>query len=397
MPPRRTLAPRIRRDKVVLRVIGRSEILLAEIRRQAAEDLDLDIRFELVDGLAASQRATTRPDSFDVYHQGHTVDLIWTARSIRPIDLRRIPAWSEVAQLAELGEGERRIFHDVFEQVYVQEDGRLGGRPTERASMLPAIHGVDAPGYLPIVRAELAAGEADSWAWLLDDRWRGRVALLSDASLGMIEAALAAEASGLAEFRSMANLSIEEIDAIVGILIAKKRAGHFRALWETYDEAVALMEKGEVAIQSIFSPTVIELQRRGVAVRTAVPSEGYRGWHSDLCISARAQGATLDAAYAYLNWWMEGAAGAMLARQGYYASTRERARRYLSVGEWEYWYEGKPASQELAGADGRGGIAVGSLRDGGSYFARMSGVRVWNTFMDEHNYLTRRWNDFLAA
>nr|WP_246870885.1 hypothetical protein [Pantoea ananatis] len=42
-------------------------------------------------------------------------------------------------------------------------------------------------------------------------------------------------------------------------------------------------------------------------------------------------------------------------------------------------------------------IPQGEVRDGGSYDARMSHIAVWNAVMDEHNYLTRRWQDFLRA
>ncbi len=144
--------------------------------------------------------------------------------------------------------------------------------------------------------------------------------MLRDPTLGMIEAALAVEGAGILKFGDIANLSIEEIDAIIAILKEKKRSGHFRGLWETYEDAAKLMERGGVVVQSIFSPAIIKLRRSGLDVASAIPVEGTRGWRSDLCLSARASGEALEAAYAYLNWWLEGAPGAILARQGYYMS-----------------------------------------------------------------------------
>ncbi len=386
-----------RRKHLTLRVLGRREILLKPIRERAAADLGFDIEFESVDGIEGIQRAVIRPESFDIYHQWHTVDLIWTARSIQPIDVRRIPAWDEVERLANLHSGDRQICSDMFRQLYVQSDGRLGPQVTDRVSMVPTIHGMDGFGYLRSHRDEIMKGEPESWAWLLDDRWRGRVGLLRDPSLGMMEAALAADAAGLVHFEDITNLSIEEIDELVGILTEKKRLGHFRGLWETYEDAVRLMDRGGAAIQSIFSPAVTELRRRGIDVVCSTPAEGYRGWHSDLCISSRSTGAVLDAAYEYLNWWLEGWAGAVLARQGYYMSVREKIRRYLSADEWSYWYEGEPAAGDLPDPYGNVCVRAGERRDGGSYIERMSRVRVWNTFMDDHNYLARRWSEFLAA
>lgn len=99
----------------------------------------------------------------------------------------------------------------------------------------------------------------------------------------------------------------------------------------------------------------------------------------------------LDVAYDYLNWWISGWPGAVVARQGYYISTPERSRRYMTAAEWDYWYEGLPAREDLPGPDGSTRVKRGSVRSGGSYWQRANGIAVWNTTMDEHNYLVRRW------
>ena len=380
-----------------LRVLGRREILLEPVRRQAMHDLGFEIAFELVDGAEEIRQAVTRPESYDVYHQWHTVDLMWTASSIQPIEIARIEHWPEIERLARLSHHGATICDDLFRQLYVQDNGRLAARRTSRAAMLPTIHGADSLGYLATLREQLAPGEADSWRWLIDERWRGKVAMLRDPTLGMIEAALAIDAAGILKFGDLANLSIEEIDAIIAILKQKKRSGHFRGLWETYEDAARLMERGGVVVQSIFSPAIVKLRRAGLDVASAMPVEGTRGWRSDLCLSARASGEALEAAYAYLNWWLEGAPGAILARQGYYMSAREPTRRRLSPAEWDYWYEGKPAREDLPDPFGEVCVHAGEVRAGGGYVERMARVRVWNTIMDDHNYLARRWNEFLNA
>ena len=383
------------RAAVPLRVLGRGEFLLDPICEQASQDLGIPIEFELIDGIESLRRAVTRPDSFDVYHQWHTIDLIWTARTIQPIELSRIEAAADIREIALGVRG--RVRTAVFDRLYLQADGTLGATPTGRAALLPYIHGVDAFGYLDIARAELSPGEPDSWAWLLDKRWAGRVAILSDPCLGMIEAALAVEAAEGITFDDIGNLSVDEIDLVAGILIQKKKLGHFKGIWGNYAEAARLMQRGGVVVESIWAPAIARLRGEGVAVRSAVPVEGYRGWHSDLCISRSASGATLDAAYAYLNWWMNGRAGAALSRQGYYFVLPERARAHMSDAEWAYWYDGRPAANDLPDPYGRISIAAGSVREGGSHLERMAGARVWNAFMDEHTYLVRRWNEFLAA
>lgn len=217
-----------RKPDVSLRVLGRGEFLLDPICEQARRDLGIDIAFDLVDGMDGLQRAVTRPESFDVYHQWHTIDLIWTARTVQPIDLSRIEAAAEIKEVARGGRG--RVRTAVFDRLFLQPDGTLGDRPTDQAALLPAIHGVDAFGYLASARAEVAAEEPDSWAWLLDKRWAGRVAIMSDPCLGMIEAALAMEAAEGVTFDDIGNLSIEEIDLVADHLIRRKKLGHFKGI-----------------------------------------------------------------------------------------------------------------------------------------------------------------------
>ena len=117
-------------------------------------------------------------------------------------------------------------------------------------------------------------------------------------------------------------------------------------------ESADMMLGGRAAIQSMWSPGVSLIRRRGLLAREAIPQEGYRAWHGGLCLAAHLSGRMLDVAYEYLNWWLDGWAGAVVARQGYYMSVPQRVRKYLSAAEWNYWYEGEPASEDLAGPDG---------------------------------------------
>jgi putative spermidine/putrescine transport system substrate-binding protein len=380
-----------------LRVVGRSEVLPKPILERAAKDLGFDIEFALVDSVKGLQRVVTRPETFDVYHQWHTVDLIWTARAIQPIALSRIVRGEEIRASALARRGDARAIGSVFGQLFVQPTGVLSAQPSDHVSMLPLLHGVDAFGYLPQARDAFPRGAPASWGWLLDRRLHGRVAMMNDPVLGMIDAALAVEAAEGVTFGDIGNLTIEEIDLVADILLHKKKIGHFRTIWSNYQEAARAMSRGGVTLQSLFSPALALLRAEQVPVIYAVPREGYRGWHVDLCISAAAKDEQLDAAYAYLNWWMSGWAGAVVARQGYYFVLPDLVRSHLSEAEWDYWYDGKPAAEPLANPAGHPAVAVGSGREGGSHTERMSRVRVWNVFMDEHSYLVRRWREFLDA
>jgi len=85
-----------------------------------------------------------------------------------------------------------------------------------------------------------------------------------------------------------------------------------------------------------------------------------------------------------------------MSRQGYYISVPSAVQRVLGKDEWGYWYEGHAALRDLPGTDGRIVVRAGQVRSGGSYAARTSHIAVWNTTMDEHNYLVRRWTEFAS-
>ena len=379
-----------------LRVIGRSELVTQPIRDRAQQDLGFAIEFEMIDSIEGLQRVITRPDSFDLYHQWHTVDLMWTARCIQPIRLNRLTHGDEVLQAVRGRSGPSRIIDTVFDRLFVQPNGRLGPEPSDALSMLPLLHGVDSFAYGESLKALIDSQEPESWGWLLNPRLQGRVAMINDPVLGMIEAALAVEALRGAAFSDIGNLTLEEVDEVAEALITRKRLGHFKGFWNSFEDSARLMTRGAV-LSSVFSPAVSHLRARGAKVTVSTPLEGCRGWHADLCLSAACDGAQLDMAYAYLNWWMNGWAGASAARQGYYTTFPTRVRAHLDPGEWDYWYEGQPAAQPLCDPYGQIAVPAGHVREGGSHRDRMSRARVWNTFMDEHTHVVRRWREFLAA
>jgi len=383
-----------------LRVLGTDISLLEGIRQQAEADLGITLSFESHPFLQTQQQAATQPQSYDVYDQCfHNLDIVWFWRAIAPIDLNRVPLWGEVNDLtktgrispeATLGAGDAPV-----RKLFVQPDLTLGSQPSQHIAMLPSVHNMDGFAVTEQVLRDAGAMEP-SWAWLLEERWRGHVALVDEPAIGIFDAALAARAAGLWTAQDIGNLSIKEIDRLMAVLLEKKRRGHFSGFWRTAAESVQLMHGGPTHLQSIWSPALTVLAAEASPVQEVAPKEGYRAWHGGMCLSRNLHGRTLDVAYEYLNWWLSGWAGAVMARQGYYMSAPKRVRSYLSAEEWDYWYEGKPAACDLPGTDGRAVVRAGQMRPGGSYWRRAKHIAVWNTTMEEHNYLVRLWADFVA-
>jgi putative spermidine/putrescine transport system substrate-binding protein len=381
-----------------LRVLGTEITLLDSVLQRAEADLGIRITFEPLDFLTAQQRAATHPESYDVYDQCfHNLDIVWFWNAVQPIDLRRIASWGEVNDLTKTGRLTPGAFLGAGDApaglLYVQPDLTLGSAPSARIAMLPAVHNMDAFAFTPASLAVL--GGEPSWAWLLDARMHGRVALVDEPAIGLFDAALAARASGEFVPRDIGNLSLREIDQLVALLLERKRRGHFVGFWKTAAGSVQLMRSGRASVQSIWSPALTTLAAESFPVIEAAPREGYRAWHGGMCLSKQLKGRMLDVAYEYLNWWLSGWPGAVMARQGYYMAASRRVRDWLSPEEWDYWYEGKPARCDLPGTDGRTVVREGASRAGGSYWRKASHIAVWNTTMDEHNYMARRWKDFI--
>lgn len=392
----------IAKSQTTLRVMGTHVTLQEEIRRKAMADLGINLVFEPRGEAELVQKATTRPDQFDLYEQWtDSIKTLWQAETIQPIDTSRLTYWDEINDISKHGritpEAPIGLGDAPYKILNVQEDGSLGAQFTGKISFLPYVHNVDSFGYNTSVIPKGIPYETESWGWLLDEQWQGKVGVVNAPTIGIFDLALAAQAKGLMSFADISNMTIAEIDQLFGILIAFKKRKHFAGFWNTVPQSVDFMTSGRVVIGSMFSPGVSSANGKGTPVTYAAPKEGYRAWHGVMCMSRECKGDVRDAAYAYMNWWLSGWPGAFIARQGYYISNPERSRPLLSNEEWDYWYDGKPAISGLKGTDGKLSVQAGDIRTGGSYINRFSHVAVWNTVMDNYDYSLQRWYEFLLA
>lgn len=388
--------PAVHRARAPLRVLGTSVTQTAELKRAAEEDLGLQIEFITRDGTEAQRQGALNPGSFDVYDQWfHDIDLIWPAGSIRAIDIGRIERWNEINALPKTGrlspDLPRPAGGDPSKRLFVQLDRTLGDTPSDRISMLPTVHNADSFAVVGVDPATVT-----SWSALLDPQWAGRVALQADAAIGALDMALGLMALGAQEASNIGDLSLEDIDRLTAILQERVDEGFFDCVWSDEAEAVAAFQSGAPKIGSMWWSGFCRLRAAGTRAAMVTPREGYRGWFGGLALSSRMADGIEDAAYAYLNWWLDGRPGAMMARSGTYMANPDAVRPYLSAAEWDFWYEGKPAAEPIVDCAGQTIFEIGETREGGSYYERMSRVRVWDAVMNEHNYLVRKWESALA-
>jgi putative spermidine/putrescine transport system substrate-binding protein len=394
-------APAIIAQKTpTLRVMGTHVTLQEELRKKAMKDLKINIEFQPMGSAAVLQKASAQPESFDLYEQwSDSINILWQAKAIQPIDTSRLEHWKEINDLpktgrisdtAKIGAGD-----SPNKILFAQKDGSLGSKDTGKISFMPYVHNVDSFGYNTTKIPKGIAYETESWSWLLDEKYKGKVALINAPTIGIFDAALAAQASGLMTFKDIGNMTIAEIDKLFIILREKKRGGHFSGFWTSVPQSVDYMVSERVWLESMFSPGVSMSNGKGVPVTYASPKEGYRAWYGVMCLSSKTEGHIKDAAYKYMNWWLSGYPGAFIARQGYYISNPERSKALMSKEETKFWYEGKATNMDLLGTEGKVLIKAGSLRDGGSYVKRFSNIAVWNTVMDNYDYSLDKWYELL--
>ncbi|HZP87831.1 MAG TPA: extracellular solute-binding protein [Burkholderiales bacterium] len=381
--------------------VGGSYSAIKEIADQATKDLGFKVEMQTAPHDALLNRLVTQPQSIDIADIEYFFQLHLLPRAtLQPIDVKKIKLWDKIVPIFTKGEypdGRKVSTQGVlpFEVQYIEKPGdkKFATKPTGLATGIPTVYNADTLG----IRPDLVKRKIESWAELLNPEWKGKTSIVSVPGIGIMDAAMAIEARGDMKYKDKGNMTKEEIDKTIDILIKAKKAGQFRAFWATFDESVNLMAAGETIVQSMWSPAVTAVRSRGIPCYYAPLKEGYRAWASCIAPMAHLKGPKLDAAYAYLNWYLDGWQGGFIAKQGYYSSIPETAKKFMTPDEYGFWYEGKPAKGEIRDPYGNLMEKPGATRDGGAFWDRMGKVACWNTLMDENRYMVQKWNEFLAA
>jgi putative spermidine/putrescine transport system substrate-binding protein len=387
-------------DNITLRQFGTGTSNLNAIAEKCKQDLGITLEMTAMDTDAAVQRAVTQPNSYEIADiEYFSIKKVFPTGVIQPMEVKRIELFDKIVPIFITGKltPESKVAQGTaphtVEFVEGKHSGKFAKHPTEWATMMPTIYNADTLG----IRPDLVGKPIRNWRELVDPVFKGKASILNIPGIGIMDAAMVMESLGRIKYKDKGNMTRDEIDKTIAFLIETKKAGQFRAFWKSFDESVNLMASGEVVIQSMWSPAVAVVRSRGIPCKYQPLEEGYRSWASGLGIGAHVKGATLDAAYEYLNWYISGWVGAYLNRQGYYSAVLETAKKYMTADEWGYWMEGKPAQGDILSPEGKVMEKAGAMRDGGSFYERMGHVSCWNSVMDEDRYMVQKWNEFIAA
>jgi len=387
-------------EKPTLRYLGTAVNQDKRIAEKFQADTGIRIQYVAVTTDEVAKRAVTSPSSFDLIDTEYfSLKKIVPTGNLIGIDARRIKNADRITPLFTKGEVGGKPVGDqgtAPKKVMYLPGARataFATGPTQFMTLIPTVYNADTLG----IRPDLIKRPITSWAELLNPQFKGRASLLNIPSIGIMDAAMVVEAMGLHKYQDKGNMTRAEIDLTIKTLIEAKKAGQFRALWKDFNESVNLMASGEVVIQSMWSPAVTAVRGKGIDCVFQPLKEGYRAWAAGFGIPKTVSGKQLDACYEFINWFLDGWAGAYLNRQGYYSAVLDTAKARMEADEWAYWMEGKPAAKDIKSPRGEVLAKAGSVRDGGSYEQRMGGIACWNAVMDENEYMVRKWNEFVAA
>jgi putative spermidine/putrescine transport system substrate-binding protein len=387
-------------SNIVLRQAGTGVSAFNEIAAKALEDLDITLEMTALDSDSVTQRVATQPDSFDIADIEYWIcKKVWPTGNLQAMDTSKIANYDKIAGTFRSGKltPTSEIAQGTAPHTVGFTSGANGTDFVQEESgwmtLIPTIYNADTLG----IRPDLIDRPIKNWSELLNPEFKGKASILDISSIGIMDMAMVVESMGEYTYPDKGNMTKEEIDLTIGIFTEAKKNGQFRAFWKSFDESVNLMASGEVVIQSMWSPAITAVRSQGIPCAYQPLEEGYRSWGGGMGLAASLEGARLDAAYEYINWYLSGWAGGFLMRQGYYSAVPETSKEFMSEDEWGFWYEGKVSQGDIVSPSGDILEGPGAARDGGSFIDRMGAVACWNSVMDENQYMVRKWNEFIAA
>jgi putative spermidine/putrescine transport system substrate-binding protein len=334
-------------------------------------------------GLILNATATTEPDmmtrmltggaaQYDVV-QGAScyMEPIWNAGQLMPIPLERVPNCKNLRpQFTDpkaIGTGDDKYPINVS---WLDPDKQTTFK------MVPALWNMEGWGYLSTKMPELNKSADLPYSTMWDPKYKGHVGIWNDSVWAPGWTAMAMVAKGLMTLSgSPSKLTTKEIDQVMAKLTELRKAGQYRTYWDDYGIIVNLMSSGEVWCADCWNPIASAVN--AVTPCTFVnPTEGARGWMHGLVVSKETK--VPDAAFAYIDWCMNGWRMAQIAPMGLYEATNGLVKQYMKPEDYAFWYEGQG-------------------RDVGSMEHRLPMIHAWVEYPAEPQYQLTKWLQFLAS
>jgi spermidine/putrescine-binding protein len=224
---------------------------------------------------------------------------------IEELDTSKLPGWARNKNIGEFLSRGTPGFN------FIGYNDKIYGCPT-------VLQG-DSFAYLPE-----KTGPLDSYAALFDPQFKGYVALEDNYTTAAAKTALYLKASGKANIANVDDMTADEIKTVVDFLIEQKKAGQFRVIWNSFQQAVDLLANKEVYVMDCWEPMVFVAKSKGIDAVYADPKEGYLLWAMAAYIvkNPNRTAEQTTAAYQLLDYMLGGWYGAKITTlRGYMTNT----------------------------------------------------------------------------
>ena len=393
-----TSVPALAKQMGRVRVIGSSDTLRPRIGRPELDVVNGRVFMREMKAQNLYRTIFQLPTTYDVAEINFDQSESYIrGKAFQPIDIRRIKMWDAVWETLNITEygGSPPAGDGPLRWLWVDSAGLPSSDETGFISALPVAISLETLAFLPDEKWPWI----DSWGALIDPEFSGDVAITSDPTTGIIDLGMAARATGklsISTLDELSDMSRDLIDDIVELAVDLRQRGHFHRVIESRGTGIRLMSEGKVRVQTMESfPALLAGASSGA--RYDVLREGYRGVGRGLALSPHLRGSDLDLAYEYINWRLSDGVAAQTVRHGLYPVNINGAKNVLSAGEWNYWCLGLPAQAVLLDSYGKPIVNKGWTRAGTGYINNLSRVSIWNSRFKEHQYLLKRWANFLEA
>lgn len=224
---------------------------------------------------------------------------------IEELDTSKLPNWAKDKNISEFLAPGSPGFN------FIGYQDKIYGCPT-------VLQG-DSFAYLPE-----KTGPLDSYAALFDPKFKGYVALEDNYTTAGQKTALYLKASGQADIKNPDDMTADEFKKVIDFLIEQKKAGQFRVIWSSFQQAVDLIVNKEVYVIDCWEPMVFVAKTKGVDAVYADPKEGYLLWAMAAYVVKNPKRAPEQeaAAYQLLDFMLGGWYGAKITTmRGYMTNT----------------------------------------------------------------------------
>ena len=151
----------------------------------------------------------------------------------------------------------------------------------------------------------------DSWSFLFDPEFKGRVALQNDFGPTLTTTAIYLRESGKVEIDNPADMTADEVKAVCQFLIALKKKGQFRTFWDGFQNGVGILASGEVIMASCWEPVALVANRKTgdkADIRYGTMKEGHQTWNNVVMLTSGGKQRGMDEAFyklanVYLSPW----------------------------------------------------------------------------------------------